>query len=56
MLTLKPTSDFYNRALQEYDRVFSGDGAPRPIRTGMADPNACKQAFPNCPRCGHGTA
>ena len=31
MLTLKPTSDFYNRALQEYDRVFSGDGAPRPF-------------------------
>ena len=31
MLTLKPTSDLYSRALLEYDRMFSGDGAPRPF-------------------------
>lgn len=36
--------------------ALDGDGAPRPVRTGMADPNACRQAFPSCPRCGHGTA
>ncbi|NNF56739.1 MAG: Fe-S cluster assembly protein SufD, partial [Rhodothermaceae bacterium] len=31
MLTTAPTSDLYARALEEYDRAFSGDGAPRPF-------------------------
>ncbi len=36
--------------------TLGGEDARRPVRTGMADPDACKQAFPTCPRCGHGTA
>lgn len=31
MLSQKPTADLYSKALEEYDRVFSGDGAPRPF-------------------------
>lgn len=31
MLALNKKSDLYNRALEEYDRVFAGDGAPRPF-------------------------
>jgi ferrochelatase len=30
--------------------------APARVHTGTADPEACAQAFPTCPRCGQGTA
>lgn len=31
MISLEKKSDLYSLALEEYDRVFSGDGAPRPF-------------------------
>ncbi len=31
MISSEKTPDLYNNALEEYDRVFSGDGAPRPF-------------------------
>ncbi|MCZ6848384.1 MAG: ferrochelatase, partial [Alphaproteobacteria bacterium] len=36
--------------------TLGGEDAQRPIRTGMPDPQACRQKFPSCPCYGQGTA